>query len=134
MVTPGDNMRALRFREDLWNGMTIEAALRKHNLTLLTAFNILQYDQPYGVKPGNPKPKVKCPERNILERNNGFTLRKSIKGKTKIFGVYDSLEDAVRMREALKEDGWHQRHVDRLCQELGITRRTGHDNCHVRYH
>jgi hypothetical protein len=153
MATNNNSLRALQFRDDLWTGMPLEDALQKNGLSLLAAFNILQYKQPYGTSPGaSPKRQskkkrrkrkhgqikrsihyIKCDEEFIMQRNNTFCVRKYIKGRTRMFGTYDSLEDAIRMREALKEDGWHQTHVDRIAKELGILRRTGHPNSSVRY-
>ena len=129
-------MTCMEFREDLRNGMTINDALIKHNLSLKNAVDFLQYKQQ------RPKNKIKtsrkymkCGERYIMQRGeDSFCIRKNINGKTRMFGTYTSLEDAIRMREALKIDGWHQTHVDSLCEKLRILRKTGHHNCKVRYH
>lgn len=141
-------MKCLEFREDLKRGMSIEDALVKHGLSFQTAFNVLQYKQPDQpgtvIKPRFRKPKnhpkkkhsqnyVKSNEMYIMQRNNTFCIRKQIKGTTRMFGTYNSLEDALKMREALEQDGWHQRHVDKICKELGILRRKGHPNSKVRY-
>lgn len=141
-------MKCLELREDLRNGMSIHDGLIKHGLSLETAVQMLQYRQPEEhyientipprkIRKPSRKKKVnyvKCGERYIMQRNDTFCVRRTIKGKTRMFGTYNSLEDALRMRDALELDGWHQTHVDRICKELGIVRRNGHPNCKVRYH
>ena len=122
----------LGFRNDLWSGMSLCDALTKHETNLHDVFQALQ-NKPQ--KPKGSKSKViSSSEPYIFIRNNTFSVRKSTKGKTKMFGTYNSMEDAIRMRDALKRDGWHQTHVDRICEELGIQRRKGFINEKVRYH
>ena len=121
----------LGFRNDLWNGMSINDALIKHETNLHDVVRALQ-NKPH--KPGSKSKVTSSPEHYILIRGDTYAVRKSIKGKNRMFGTYNSMEDAIRMREALKLDGWHQRHVDRLCEELGIQRRKGFINEKVRYH
>lgn len=123
-------MNVTEFREDLCN-MSLNDALLKHETNLRSAVQLLQNKPSRQYKKSKVTPS---PEQYILIRGGICTIRKSVKGRTRIFGSYNSLEDAVRMREALEEDGWHQRHVDRLCDELCIERRTGHINEKVRYH
>ena len=115
-------------RQELWDGASIEEVLIKYHISFKELWDMFcHYDvQPY-------KKGVKQHHDYILERKGSFTVRKSICGKTKMFGVYNSLEDAILMRERFEEDGWHQRNVDRLCEEMGVERRKNHPNCHVRY-
>ena len=126
------------FQSDLKNGMTLTDALTKHGLTLEKAFNILHYIPKKkqiipNKKKHKRKPKTYTPTHYIQCRNGRYYLRKHAHGKGRAFGTYSTLEDAIRMREALKLDGWHQTHVDRLCDELGIIRcRTRGKK--VRYH
>lgn len=61
----------------------------------------------------------------ILEANNHFTIRKNINGKTKVFGVYNSREDAEFIRDLLIENGWKIQSVERLCRENNIERIPG---------
>ena len=135
-------MKCLELREDLKNGMSIEEGLIKHGLSFEDAVYLLQFKQdtdkhPKTVMVHKKKKRfnyVKSHEEYIMQRGDTYCVRKTIKKKTRMFGTYNSLEDAVRMRDALKLDGWHQTHVDRLCEELGIVRRKGHPASKVRYH
>lgn len=125
-------MGLTEFQTDLNNGMSIETALQKHNLTLHKAFNTLHEQINPKRKP--PKPRYKplgIP--NIYQIGTKYYIKKTIKGKGRLYGSYNSLEDALRMKQALEEDGWHQRHVDRICNELGI-KRSLYFNNKVRYH
>ena len=134
----------LDLREDLRAGMSIEDALEKNNCELSYAFRKLQYQQgalKRTTKKKNPTYSIGV-EQYIQERRGHYYLRKSKKDrrrKTKgkyrsmTFGTYSSLEDAIKVREALKEDGWHQKHVDEICERLGIERVKGHPNSKERY-
>ena len=115
-------------RRELLEGVTIEEVLLKYRLNFQELWDMFKYYD-------NPNSKIdNKPYHNyILERNGSFAVRKSINGKTKIFGVYNSLADAILMRDCFEKDGWKQRNVDRLCDEMGIERRKGHPNCHVHY-
>ena len=127
------------FQHDLQNGMTIHDACLKHGLSFQEAFHRLHYKVNNNVPVKNPyrrKETIKrderyCPSQYIQCRNGRYYLRKNCPTKSKnskkntktfTFGTYSSLEDAERMREALEKDGWHQKHVDRICKELGVVR------------
>lgn len=134
-------MTLTEFQHDLQQGMTIHEALTKYNYTLKYAFNQLQKQQK---KTKNTrKRKLKNCTYNagkyIQYRDGHYYLRKTVyshkknRRVTRMFGTYQTLEDAIKMREAQKQIGWKVTHVDRLCDELGITR-CKHWNNTVRYH
>ena len=122
-------MNMYRVRKDLQNGKTIEQVCKDHNITFKTLCDTF-----HGYIRTKKKTKSTTPTKYIEVRNGRACVRKTINGKTRIFGTYNRLEDAIIMRDALEQDGWHQTHVDRLCQELGIERRKGQINEKVRYH
>ena len=117
-------------RKDLRNGMSIETVCNKYNITFK---KLCETFHGYKRKP-QKNHKTTTPAKYIAHINNRYTIRKNINSKTRIFGTYDRLEDAIIMRDALEEDGWHQTHVDKLCEELGVKRRKGYFNEKVRYH
>lgn len=126
------------FQQDLLDGMTINDACLKHEISFKEAV-MLAHGQPSRKTKKvrhkkNHRGVTVSPAQYIYIRNNTYAVRKSVNGKMKMFGTYNSMEDAIRMRDALKADGWHQTHVDRICEKLGIERRNGHFNCKVRYH
>ena len=123
-------MNITLFKEDLHNGLTLDEALQKHKVSLDQAFKILRRKD---IRKVQKNANRSCPETYILKRNDVYTIRKSIKGKTKIFGAYNSLEDALLVRDTLIKEGWKQRSVDDICKRLGVERRGGHVNCKVRY-
>lgn len=126
-----------QFQQDLRNGMTLEATLQKHQLTLIEVWTELnrstagrpsekkQYKNNTGLDPTG--------EKHIFKRNGRYTLRKYSRGKTRMYGVYRSMEDAVRVRDYCMEHGWVQRNIDRYCKILDVERCKGHGNCKVRY-
>lgn len=124
-------------RTDLQNGIGLEEALIKNQTNLKEAFEKLKHKK-------QPRPKKKkLQEPYIQYRQGKYYVRKAKKAQRNkekrwvnvMFGTYHTLEDAKRMREALKEDGWHQTHVDEICERLGITRAENPHYTHkVRYH
>lgn len=135
-----DNLKL--FQVDLNNGMSIEEALKKYNLTFKDAFQQLHFNKHLQhEKKQRYKRKNPIKHQYIQERKGKYYLRKSKKcirnGEKRhvmlTFGTYKTLEDAQRMREALKKDGWHQRHVQRICDELGIKRSNDPRGSRTRY-
>ena len=132
----------LHFREDLRSGMSINEACSKYHCSFEEAFKNMSNHRR---KPKRVKKvkKVKNPIQytpkkyiGCLETGSGdkyYTIRKSIKGTTKVFGTYCSLDDALRVRDELIRIGWKQRSVDAICERLGVERRKGHHNHKVRY-
>ena len=123
--TGGTNMGLTEFQNDLNQGMTITEALQKHQLTLEYAFHQLQIQQSTKLR-GEHRTKT-LQKRNphqiyIQENNNRYYIRKRTRGKERFFGAYTSLEDAIKVRDALIEDGWHIFHVDSICERLGVVR------------
>lgn len=132
-------MDITQFQNDLQSGMTLENALTKHNISLAEAFTRLHYKVNQKT-PNKRKRNIKRynASQYIQARDGKYYLRKTVqttKGRTTLlFGTYNTLEDAIRMREALKEDGWHQRHVDSICQRLHIERCKPKRKPTARYH
>lgn len=116
------------FQEDLRDGMSIDDALRKYEITLDYAFHTLHKPLLY-----TRNPKKKRTHKYIQERNGKYYVRKQINGKIRTFGTYDSYNNAKRLRDYCIKHGWKQRNVDKYCEELGITR-VSHPLNNARYH
>ena len=114
-------------QKEMAQGQTIADTCRKHNINFKTLCDTCKGYIRTKNKTGRQKSY-------ILQKGERYAIRKTIKGKIRMFGTYNSYDDAIRMVEALQEDGWHQTHVDQLCDELGIQRRKGFINEKVRYH
>lgn len=122
-------MNIAAMREDLRNGLGLEETLIKHNTDLETFFAVADKK----TKLHSQKNGQDYPEKYILKRNGRFTLRKSINRRTVMFGVYDTLEEAILVREEFERIGWEQTRVDEVCNRLGVKRRKGYANEKVRY-
>jgi hypothetical protein len=131
MTTKITARKLVLFRKDLQQGMTIHDALTKHGITFQDAFQQLHK---YKRTPEKKTYTQIGVSQYILTVDNRYAIRKNINGKTRMFGTYDCLEDAVLVRDELIRDGWHQTHVDSICERLGVQRRTGYPNEKVRYH
>ena len=120
------------FQEDLKKGMSLEECLNKHNTNLKEVLGVSPSTR--GRKKKNKKtPKKKSVAKNIQERDGKFYVRRYIKGKTRMFGTYRSLEDAKLVRDYLNKYGWKQKSGDSICEKLGVER-VKHQRNTVRYH
>ena len=146
-----NNLNTLeKFQSDLKEGMTLSEACCKHEVTLDYAFRnmgkmetMVKAKAKAKAKTLNPTPRIRRskkkrnlkalnPSKYIFQRGEVFSVRKSVKCRTKIFGSYNSLEDAIRVRDELMSIGWKQRSVDSICEQFGINRRKG-TGWYVRY-
>lgn len=112
-------------QDDIRNGMKLEDALIKHNLTLKDAFDMVH--KPLTVKTRKKpyrRPNVyKHIEKSISRKGDAYHVRKHINGKTVWGGAYSSLEDARLVRDFLDEHGWNIVKVNEACKKYGIERR-----------
>ena len=116
--------RYLNFQKDLQEGMTLTEALQKHNITLEDAFNTLHFSKP--PEPTNEKRKtMRNVDFYIFKRKNSYTIRKHVDGKQRVFGTYEKLEDAIKVRDWLIRADWKIDDLDELCKKLKVKRRKG---------
>ena len=114
------------FQIDLQNGMSINEACRKHNVSFKYACDNIGKLHKRPVKPRNSSSTYAG--EYIQERNGKYFVRKYVpsckrkKSSTVMFGTYNSLEDAIKIREHCKKHGWKKRSIDKYCEELGIER------------
>lgn len=89
---------------------SLDETLTEHNLTLAEAFQLSLKKQPTET----------ITEKYIRKLRKGYCIRKSVKGKIVNFGCYQSLEDAVTVRDCLIKDGWRQYRLKKICEKLNI--------------
>lgn len=113
------------FQKDLKNGMGLEEALKKYNLSLKDAFDFVHkpITQPAQKKQYRKRNVYKSVDTNISIRANSYHLRKAINGKMRWGGSYDTIEDAQKVRDFLNEHGWNPIKVNEACKKYGIKRR-----------
>lgn len=116
-------------RKDLMN-LPLEEALTKHNVSFEEAFKVFHKHekQPYRRRYSPRKPLSRRSVDFYIFKRKGsykdsYTIRKEVNGKVTIFGTYRSLEDAIKVRNVLMEEGWVQSNVDSICQRLGVERK-----------
>ena len=110
-----------RFQEDLRNGMNISEACTKHNVSLAYAME----NMPKKLTKPRKKPKGRAPstgEKYIQFRHGKYFLRKNVRRKMRCFGTYNTLEDAVKVRDYCMEHGWKVKSIDEYCRVLGVER------------
>lgn len=123
------------FQEDLRAGYGLEEALFKYNLNLKDAFDRLlpaQEKKPPKRKSGYTKRKCIPSMLNIYLIGRKYYIKKTINGKTLLFGAYSTLEDAQKVRDHCIKHGWIQKNIDAYCKLLGVTR-SKHHNSVVEY-
>lgn len=123
-----------QFQEDLRKGMTIQEACTKYGITLDYAFKHMpktktrKRNRKITKKQGRPRrhknkiPYISCNEKNITCRYGKYFLRKRIRNKERVYGTYETLEDAVKIRDYCNEHGWYVTRIDEYCETLGIKR------------
>ena len=106
--------------EDLKSGLGLEETLVKHGTNLQQLFKCNAVRK-------QPLTKQKSSEVTYIYENNAghFIIRKKVNKKVRIFGAYNSREDAEFIRDLLIGNGWKIRSVDRLCRENNIERIPG---------
>jgi hypothetical protein len=125
MTTKLATQRLAMFQYDLQHGMTISEALTKHNLTFKQAFQEFHgYQKKNQNRKNGNKQRIEktTNEQYIYARDDRYYLRKCIKNESKFFGVYRTLEDAIKVRDYCIRYGWKQHSIDRYCEELGVER------------
>lgn len=96
----------------------LEDTLLKYNCSLNELFKYCLHKGSYITR---RKGESSSTIRYIQEQGDGcYRIRKSVKGKLIYFGYYDSLEDAILVRDRLMELGWNKLKLRSVCDELGV--------------
>jgi len=105
-------MTPSEIQEDLKSGTTIAEVCSKNDITFK---ELCQMFHGYAKK-GRPLglPMYICRDKRK------YMIRKKIKGKEKYYGTYDTIEDAVKVRNELMKYGWYQSRVPAIRKRLGI--------------
>lgn len=114
------------FQADLRNGMTLEKALDKHNLTFKDAVEMCprpMCKQNIKRKPKKNRATYKKVETYISIKKNSYHVRKHANGKNYWGGAYNTLEEAKLVRDYLEEHGWNLIKVNEACKKYNIERR-----------
>lgn len=115
-----------KFQQDLRNGMPLETALHKYNLTFKEAVEFVHKPithPPKKKKPYQKRNVYKHVDKYVKQRGGQFHLRKTINGKAIWGGSYNTAEDALLVRDFLEEEGWNIIKVNEACKKYGIERR-----------
>ena len=108
----------LLFQHDLKNGMSIDDALIKHGLNFLDVWHRLHY-KPRADK--KTRPVHSTGEKYITRQDERkYVIRKQIGNKYIYFGGYETLEDAITMRNWLLENQWDKTRWKAQRRRLGI--------------
>ena len=103
----------------------LEDTLLKYNCSLNELFNYCLHRNFLTEKKRVKKAKKKNnPLKYIQKHYDGrYRVRKSVGGKLIYFGYYDTVNDAIRVRDKLVEIGWKKYLLDKVCKDLGINYR-----------
>ena len=103
-------MNIREFQQDLKEGMSIQEACHKHKTTLAKAFNRLHYKKYH--RPRLGQGELKQPY--ITRNGKQFQVKKKTRGKTTHYGNYNTLEEAIRVRDFLLENNWKKSKLKEL--------------------
>ena len=107
------------FIEDMKNGMSLENALQKHDVSFKDAVELLQKQSGRGKK--KTQWNAKTGEKYISKTKNGkYLIRKNINGKMRYFGYYDNIQDAIKVRDYFSENGWYWQRLNAVQKRLGV--------------
>ena len=104
---------------DMRSGRPIEEVLKEHNLDFKSAMALLR-------KANDPRKKLKknryksTGEKYISKYGNVFMVRRTLNGKLQYFGSYETLEDAIKIRDYLEVHGWYKHRLDTAKRNCGI--------------
>lgn len=103
----------LTFKEELRDtNIPLDELLYKHGLNLKTALK----------KPPKNVAGV-TRDSNIGKHKNRFQIQKYYDGKHHYYGRYDSLDDAILVKEKLEECNWDKTRLPDILEEAGIKRK-----------
>jgi hypothetical protein len=110
---------SLSFQEELRDtSLSLDELLRKHQLSLESAFREHKPKDEGRRRRTRPTPYL-----NIRRENKVYIIRKRIKTKDVYYGRYNSLEEAVLVRDKLREFNWDKSRLDEACSVVGVCRR-----------
>lgn len=100
-----------RIRDDLWNGMSIDNVCRKYSIP----FNMLVAMMKQG-EPNNSGPKTR--ELYIVAQDGKWRICRN----NQYYGTYNTLADAIKVRDWFIYNMFDKRKIDRACRECGVER------------
>lgn len=96
--------------------LSIDEILKQHNTNLKQLMN----------KPGRGRPRKECKNKKLQyiykHPSSSYEITKRVNGKNHYFGVYNCLEDAIIVRDALKSVDWNVDCLDDFLKVLGVER------------
>lgn len=105
-------MSVEEFQKDL-KSMSLDDALKKHNMSLQELFNCHQNK--------GLKQRFKSHSTYICEiRENSYTIQKTRKGFKEHYGTYHNYDDAVRIVRELEKCDWDKSRLYSILDKLNI--------------
>lgn len=102
-------------QKDFKSGMSIEDVLKKHKINLPVAMKLMNK------RLTKQKKEYKSTgEEYISYQYEKYNITKEVNGKSKYFGGYDTLEDAIKVRDYLKVHGWNKHCLKTARRNCGV--------------
>jgi len=106
-------MNPTKIRQQLQNGTTIQEVCTQYHITfkeLCQLFLPGRYSRTTN-ESSTGKLYISYDQRRFILRKEGVN-----------YGSYQSLEDAILVRDYMIMNGWYRKRLDKVCRELGVVR------------
>lgn len=103
-------------RNELRSGLTISEVCTEHGISFQQLCALMKKGEPINQE------NRSTGEKYISFLGGRYVLRKTLKRKMRYFGSYNSLEDAVKVRDYMIENGWYRNRLDNVCKKVGVKR------------
>ena len=95
---------------DLRAGMSVEEGLKKHETSLQEIFQ----------KNYNRRKRRTDPKYVLRQETNHFTINKKVNNVTVHFGTFETIDDAVKVRDELMKCDWDKTRIPEICKQVGV--------------
>ena len=111
-------MTPSEIQEQLRSGTTIAEVCTQNNLTFKQLCDM--FPGAYAKKTKSGKKVERKYPMYIIPVGRKYSIKKKVGKKYQSFGLYESIEDALKVRDYMIMNGWYKSRLKRVREELGV--------------